>query len=252
MSLLGRGLDLATGATFTALNYITGGAFGGVIQATGKVPGSSHPGGVKTIFDKPQAADKVDIALSRVTDRGAPHVPQPSSPAAPSPNVPTTYFDPALGFGGSMALPVLPFVGGTPGISGGVSSASMPWWGVLLQTGLEAYTAYKSSGQQQPLPPAILSQGQYLSPPKSNASDTSLWDMIWPGGGLVQGDPWTGYLTPKKKYRRMNYTNVRAARRAIRRIKGTRKLLQSIEKQLPRRTASGRCATTTTRKRTCR
>lgn len=41
----------------------------------------------------------------------------------------------------------------------------------------------------------------------------------------------------KRKYRRMNYGNVKAAKRAIRRIKGTRKLLQDIERQLPKRAA---------------
>lgn len=45
-----------------------------------------------------------------------------------------------------------------------------------------------------------------------------------------------GTATVKKKYRRMNYGNAKAARRAIRRIKGVRKMLQDIEKQLPRRT----------------
>lgn len=37
--------------------------------------------------------------------------------------------------------------------------------------------------------------------------------------------------------RRMNFGNARAARRAVRRIKGARKLLQDIEKQMPRRPA---------------
>lgn len=41
----------------------------------------------------------------------------------------------------------------------------------------------------------------------------------------------------RPKRRRMNYGNAKAAKRAIRRIKGTRKLLQDIEKQLPRRAA---------------
>lgn len=40
--------------------------------------------------------------------------------------------------------------------------------------------------------------------------------------------------------RRMNYGNARAAKRAVRRIKGARKLLQSIEKQLPVRTVRSR------------
>lgn len=37
-----------------------------------------------------------------------------------------------------------------------------------------------------------------------------------------------------RRYRRINPCNARAARRAIRRIKGVRKLLHSIEKQLPK------------------
>lgn len=41
----------------------------------------------------------------------------------------------------------------------------------------------------------------------------------------------------RPRRRRMNFGNAKAARRAIRRIKGTRKLLQDIEKQLPRRAA---------------
>lgn len=43
-----------------------------------------------------------------------------------------------------------------------------------------------------------------------------------------------------RRRRRMNFGNAKAARRAIRRIKGTRKLLQDIEKQLPRRPAPRR------------
>lgn len=56
------------------------------------------------------------------------------------------------------------------------------------------------------------------------------------GAGLVGLD---AFGQPKKR-RRMNYGNAKAARRAIRRIKGTRKLLQDIEKQLPRRTVRSR------------
>lgn len=39
---------------------------------------------------------------------------------------------------------------------------------------------------------------------------------------------------PKKKRRRMNPMNVKAARRAIRRVKAARKMLQEIERQLPK------------------
>lgn len=47
---------------------------------------------------------------------------------------------------------------------------------------------------------------------------------------------------PVKRRRRMNFGNARAARRAIRRIKGVRRLLKSIEDQLPRRPAPRRRA----------
>lgn len=59
------------------------------------------------------------------------------------------------------------------------------------------------------------------------------------GAALVGGDDLVGMLPGfgKKRRRRMNYGNAKAARRAIRRIKGTRKLLQDIEKQMPRRPA---------------
>ena len=42
--------------------------------------------------------------------------------------------------------------------------------------------------------------------------------------------------------RYMNYGNARAARRAVRRIKGARRLLQDIERQLPKRTVRSRAA----------
>lgn len=62
------------------------------------------------------------------------------------------------------------------------------------------------------------------------------------GGGAVP----RGYHLAKDgsgrvvRNRRMNYGNARAARRAIRRIKGARKLLQDIEKQMPRRAVRAR------------
>lgn len=60
-------------------------------------------------------------------------------------------------------------------------------------------------------------------------------------GAALTIDPLTGEV--KKKRRRMNFGNAKAARRAIRRIKGARKLLQDIERQLPRRTVRSRSRT---------
>lgn len=47
---------------------------------------------------------------------------------------------------------------------------------------------------------------------------------------------------PRKKYKRINPLNVRAARRAIRRIKAVRKITHEIERQLPHRKAAASCA----------
>lgn len=66
-------------------------------------------------------------------------------------------------------------------------------------------------------------------------------DVGVPGPGVFsQTKPPAGYHLSKRppykfvKNRRMNPANPKAARRAIRRIKATRKLLQDIERQLPK------------------
>jgi len=70
-------------------------------------------------------------------------------------------------------------------------------------------------------------------------------------GQLVSVDPATGRCPsgwhPAKdgsgrcvRNRRMNFGNARAARRSVRRLKGARKLLQDIEKMMPRRAAPRR------------
>lgn len=58
----------------------------------------------------------------------------------------------------------------------------------------------------------------------------------------------TGYYSA----RRMNAGNAKAARRAIRRIKAVRKLLQSIERELPRRPAARGSAGVITRREAAR
>jgi hypothetical protein len=49
-----------------------------------------------------------------------------------------------------------------------------------------------------------------------------------------------GATVVRRRYRHMNAGNAKAARRAIRRIKSVRHLLQSIERELPRRPAAVR------------
>lgn len=60
--------------------------------------------------------------------------------------------------------------------------------------------------------------------------------------GFAAGQLFDAAGNPVPKRRRMNFGNARAARRAIRRIKGVRRLLKSIEDQLPRRPAPRRRA----------
>jgi len=52
----------------------------------------------------------------------------------------------------------------------------------------------------------------------------------------VAFDEFGNPIRPRR--RRMNFGNAKAAKRAVRRIKGTQKLLKDIEKLLPRRPAS--------------
>lgn len=60
--------------------------------------------------------------------------------------------------------------------------------------------------------------------------------------GFAAGQLFDAAGNPVPKRRRMNFGNAKAARRAIRRIKGVRRLLKSIEDQLPRRPAPRRRA----------
>lgn len=63
-------------------------------------------------------------------------------------------------------------------------------------------------------------------------------DVAIGAGGVLAGSSFFG--GGKRKYRRMDYGNMKAARRAIRRIKGTRRMLQKIERELPKRTVRSR------------
>lgn len=60
-----------------------------------------------------------------------------------------------------------------------------------------------------------------------------------PGTSPLELPDFTRSGKPRKKYRRINPLNVRAARRAIRRIKAVRKITHEIEKQLPHRRSTG-------------
>ena len=70
-----------------------------------------------------------------------------------------------------------------------------------------------------------------------------------PGKGVIAGAATGAYLAYDangnpitRRRRRMNYMNVKAAKRAGRRVKGAIKLLRNLEKSLPHRTVHRRAA----------
>ena len=68
--------------------------------------------------------------------------------------------------------------------------------------------------------------GQLLLPDGSAGACPSGWHLAKDGSGRCV------------RNRRMNFGNARAARRSVRRLKGARKLLQDIERMMPRRSAA--------------
>lgn len=82
------------------------------------------------------------------------------------------------------------------------------------------------------LPPIVAGAGRVLTHPATRAGAAAAAGVI--AGELFDDDG------RRKRRRRIDYGNMKAARRAIRRIKGTRKLLQEIERQLPKRTVHRR------------
>lgn len=87
-----------------------------------------------------------------------------------------------------------------------------------------------ASGILPALPTIVSGAGAVLRNPVVRAAGSA---AVGAAAGMLVDD----FGRPIRKRRRMNFGNAKAARRAIRRIKGTRKLLQSIERQLPRRPA---------------
>jgi len=77
---------------------------------------------------------------------------------------------------------------------------------------------------------------------KSILLGNSLFPTIPGVSGMAPGGASPSVLgyTLTKKRRRMNPANIKAARRAIRRIRGTRRVLQRIERLLPTRTVHSR------------
>jgi hypothetical protein len=114
------------------------------------------------------------------------------------------------------------FVGGVARVAGGIIPGPI---GALASAAGSVITRVSGGGVPASLPggvPTASFAGQQPVPGIRGAAQ-----RLFPGGA-------TGY----RKIRHMNPGNAKAARRAIRRVKSVRKLLQSIERELPRRPAA--------------
>lgn len=74
--------------------------------------------------------------------------------------------------------------------------------------------------------------GQVARRAPAVAAGAAIGTMLYDAAGNIIGR--------RKRRRRINPMNMRAARRAIRRIKGARKMLQQIERQLPKQRTTTR------------
>lgn len=108
-----------------------------------------------------------------------------------------------------------------------------------VQTGIKTGVATKISGQKPILAAGVGVAGRVL-PAIGRVMTGRVATGVAVGAAGAQLFDQFGNPIPKR--RRMNFGNAKAARRAIRRIKGVRRLLKSIEDQLPRRPAPRRRA----------
>lgn len=136
---------------------------------------------------------------------------------------------------------------------GGLALGFIPGGGIVSTIARQAIgaAAQKYGGGSAPAQalmkmPKVFPGGSPLQllPSKGGFGDPSVINRLmqkqFPGWGLPAKGFSGGYLGAGasgtwQRRRRMNPGNVRAARRAIRRIKSVRKLLKSIESQLPKR-----------------
>lgn len=149
-----------------------------------------------------------------------------------------------LGTVGRVALPIIGGIyGGPVGAAAGAAVAgsiwktkkpvAMPGGAPIALPGGFAPTAPIGPGTW--IPP-FLGGASYPGEPVFEAAERArlqkglVGSTGFIGSGASGG--WGG-----RRYKRMNPMNIKAARRAIRRIKSARKLMRSIESQLPRRAA---------------
>lgn len=231
MSLLKHLKGIVGGA---ASGYSAGGFWGAVVGGVaGAVTGPGNPKKTKNVGAQPtynvtKGKFQPDPNLSPV----ALYPPRAQPDYMPNLNVPA---------------PILsaPVAAGTMSASGLVRNAALGGMtNVSMRRSMIYPAAFGGSG-------ATGSYNMYTSPP-IQAPQTYIpaqYDFTSSGQALVAGSPAATWLanytkkgTPRKRtaagrpYRRprMNPMNVRAARRAIRRIRSARKLLQRIERSLPK------------------
>jgi hypothetical protein len=128
-------------------------------------------------------------------------------------------------------------VAGLSNVGAALSAAAGNQAAVNAQLGAAWGSTYQGGNASTPtFNPAVISGSKQM------IFGNNLFPSI-PGvsGAAPGGAPLTvaGYTLVKRR-RRMNPTNIKAARRAIRRIRSTRRVLQRIERLLPTRTVHSR------------
>lgn len=145
-------------------------------------------------------------------------------------------------------IPGAGLVGGAAKVLGGLGSAAGAVASTALKYPISTGLAVGGAG---------LLAGGGSAPPAPTSALAPLAPIATGGGGALGGvpasmsgalqSPFRGYkahydamgnIYYTRRHRRMNPLNPKAARRAIRRIKGARKMLQHIERQLPHRKAT--------------
>lgn len=138
----------------------------------------------------------------------------------------------ALPFAGASkaALPILSNVSKVPFL--GTALKAIPGIGTAVSIGSIAAPAIKGLLSS--------STAKVAAGVAGGAAATALASHLASGGAVPKGYHISKRTGKVVRNRRMNVCNPRAARRAIRRVKGARKMLQQIEKQLPHRTVHSR------------
>jgi hypothetical protein len=145
----------------------------------------------------------------------------------------------------ALSVTGLSAVGGTLSTLAGNQAAANAQFGAAIgsiyQSGPSSTTPGTFTQAKAAKMPVFLGNTLFPSIPGVSGAVNTVGKLAAPGGVVTALYDAAGNLIGHtKKRRRMNPTNIKAARRAIRRIRGTRRVLQRIERTLPTRTVHSR------------